>query len=129
MSQEQHERMIRYLQSRLNDLRDENLALRERFKTSNYLQQHVGLGPKLGDILDYSCNGVDAVLNPVGASGMNNVGGGGSCGDSIKNDDNCIGGSLYTPSIDGDYQLEAKNELLQQKLNELQKLQIQLNNV
>ena len=84
--------------------------------------------PKLGDILDFSCNGVDAVLHPAG---QNVVGGinGSSCGDSIKNDDNCIGGSLYTPSIDGDYQLEAKNELLQQKLNELQKLQMQLNNV
>ncbi len=45
------------------------------------------------------------------------------------NDEEGITPSLYTPSIDGDARLESKNELLQQKLNELQKLQMQLNNV
>ena len=44
-------------------------------------------------------------------------------------DDDCPSVSLYTPSIDGDDRLESRNELLQQKLDELQKLQIQLNNV
>ena len=44
-------------------------------------------------------------------------------------DDDCVSTSLYTQSIDGDDRLESRNELLQQKLEELQKLQIQLNNV
>lgn len=101
--------MVRYLQSRLNDLRDENLTLRDRFKSSNY---HGGM-PQKSNECDYRVN-----MSPR------------SIDSSVKtevNDEesNC----LYTPSIDGEDQLETKNELLQQKLNELQKLQMQLNSV
>jgi hypothetical protein len=113
ISQEQHERMVRYLQSRLNDLRDENLGLRERIKTSNiYIQ------PPLSQSKTFSEQEFQNLCN-------------GTCtGQSKQNlDDDNVTASLYTPSIDGDDQLESKNELLQQKLNELQKLQMQLNNV
>lgn len=167
--------MIRYLQSRLNDLRDENLALRDRLKSNPYIQHHPPPPPhhhhhhhvsnihqhhqhlmssKLMpsthqqqqahtiDIIDYSSNGAGD-LTPVNTSSngaplngsssnqpsMNHLHGANSCSDSVKNDENLFAASLYTPSIDGDYQLEAKNELLQQKLNELQKLQLQLNSV
>lgn len=138
--------MVRYLQSRLNDLRDENLTLRERLKSSNYLQQnnpihytnnhqqqHVPLSNLLNNTKsnDYSkLNGTicsDTYLNLP--DNRNN-------GNFINNnlavnlpDDDCASNSLYTQSIDGDERLESRNELLQQKLEELQKLQIQLNNV
>ena len=161
--------MIRYLQSRLNDLRDENLTLRDRLKSNPYIQhhpppppshhhhhmphhhqqqQHHSMGSKLMssqqqaqhtiDIIDYGSNGagdltpVNTSSNgaPLNASSSNQPSHlHGSCAESVKNDENLFAGSLYTPSIDGDYQLEAKNELLQQKLNELQKLQLQLNSV
>ena len=111
ISQDQHERMVRYLQSRLNDLRDENLTLRERFKSTNYLQH--GLATKSGAECDYQGN-----LSPRSVD---------SCvkSDMAEEESNL----LYTPSLDGEDHLESKNELLQQKLNELQKLQMQLNSV
>ena len=100
--------MVRYLQSRLNDLRDENLSLRDRFKSTNYMQH--GAKPNPTDC-DYG------VMTPRSES-------------SVKSDSNEQDSDmLYTPSLDGEDQLESKNELLQQKLNELQKLQMQLNNV
>ena len=128
--------MVRYLQSRLNDLRDENLTLRERLKTSNYIQQTPSQTSnsshqiQLNNTKTFSdnefvnmngsmCSG--AFLN--GQDRNNNI-----MGNSIADDD-CPSASLYTPSIDGDDRLESRNELLQQKLDELQKLQIQLNNV
>lgn len=119
ISHEQHERMVRYLQSRLNDLRDENLALRERFKSSNYLQQHLGLLNTTKSVT----SDVDYQHSPAQNSvdSMKNV-------DLMMNPDDDMN-NLYTPSLDGEDQLESKNELLQQKLNELQKLQMQLNSV
>ena len=102
--------MVRYLQSRLNDLRDENLTLRERFKS--------GSGGYMGGLTQKSndCDfGVNMSPRSIDSSVKNEV----------NDDDNC----LYTPSLDGEDQLETKNELLQQKLNELQKLQMQLNSV
>lgn len=108
--------MVRYLQSRLNDLRDENLTLRERFKSSNYLQQHMGLMNTTKSItsdMDYPVTNM---------SPQHSI-------SSLKNDnqDDMQDPLLYTPSLDGEDQLESKNELLQQKLNELQKLQCMLN--
>jgi hypothetical protein len=101
--------MVRYLQSRLNDLRDENLALRDRFKSSNF---HCGV-TKSSNECDYNVN-----LSPR------------SCDESVKTECNDEESNLlYTPSLDGEDHLESKNELLQQKLNELQKLQMQLNSV
>ena len=102
--------MVRYLQSRLNDLRDENLGLRDRVKSSNYLQH--GSQPKTADC-DFNLN-----MSPR------------SMDESVKTECNDEDSNLlYTPSLDGEDHLESKNELLQQKLNELQKLQMQLNNV
>ena len=113
--------MVRYLQSRLNDLRDENLTLRERVKSSNYLQQHmshVNNGKTFSDNEYVNCGGSANSSMIHASSSKNDIG-----------DDENLGSSLYTPSLDGDDQLESKNELLQQKLNELQKLQMQLNSV
>ncbi len=114
--------MVRYLQSRLNDLRDENLALRERFKSSNYLQQHMGLlntTKSMSSEHDYSgAANMSPQCHSIGSIKNENV-----------DEDNLNNPMLYTPSLDGEDHLESKNELLQQKLNELQKLQMQLNNV
>ncbi len=99
--------MVRYLQSRLNDLRDENLTLRERFKSSG---SFMGL-PKNNEC-DFGVN-----MSPRSIDSSEKT--------EQNDEDNC----LYTPSLDGEDQLETKNELLQQKLNELQKLQMQLNSV
>lgn len=154
--------MVRYLQSRLNDLRDENLTLRERLKSSNYLQQqnaihnhHLqqqhqqqpptipplssSLHHQLNNTKTYSDNNEYANMNASICSGTylnlqdNRI------NSNINNnnnnlavslaDDDCASTSLYTQSVDGDDRLESRNELLQQKLEELQKLQIQLNNV
>lgn len=103
--------MVRYLQSRLNDLRDENLALRDRFKSSNYCG---GMATKsTNECMDYNVN-----MSPR------------SIDESVKTECNEDESNLlYTPSLDGEDHLESKNELLQQKLNELQKLQMQLNSV
>lgn len=122
ISQEQHERIIRYLQSRLNDLRDENLTLRDRFKSTSYLQQQIGNqmhSPKTFSETEYQSSSGSGYNNTIifNSVGRNN---------GLPDDDMS---ALYTPSVDGEDQLESKNELLQQKLNELQKLQMQLNNV
>jgi hypothetical protein len=163
ISQEQHDRMVRYLQSRLNDLRDENLSLRERLKSVNYMQQpnpfhnhhlqqqqqQTPLIPpmsssihnqhQLNNTKNYSENNEFTNMNASICSGtylnlqdnrinsnINNNNN--NLGVSLPDDD-CVSTSLYTQSIDGDDRLESRNELLQQKLEELQKLQIQLNNV
>lgn len=109
--------MVRYLQSRLNDLRDENLLLRERFKSASYLQPQTNQVNSSKAYTDDYQNMNGSTCSVIGS--MKND----------FNDDENVQPSLYTPSIDGDEQLESKNELLQQKLNELQKLQLQLNNV
>jgi len=103
--------MVRYLQSRLNDLRDENLMLRDRLKPTNY--QHMNTSKNYPETEQY--NQLNLHMLKTGCHGMP--------------DDGNVTPSLYTPSLDGESQLETKNELLQQKLNELQKLQMQLNNV
>ena len=112
--------MVRYLQSRLNDLRDENLTLRERFKSSYYLQQHMGY-------LN-TTNTTKSMSSEVDYTNMSPQHSIGSVKNDLQDDEN-INQMLYTPSLDGEDHLESKNELLQQKLNELQKLQFQLNNV
>lgn len=149
---------MRYLQSRLNDLRDENLTLRERYKSSSFVQPQSNLNSSkcCSNIIDSSMPGSGdyAPPPPVGLNTTTST-----CltvgvnatnqhhhmhhhhqqnGVHHHHDDLSLGPSgvagmmtpsLYTPSIDGDARLESKNELLQQKLNELQKLQMQLNSV
>lgn len=162
VSQDQHDRMVRYLQSRLNDLRDENLSLRERLKPNNYLQQHQhhnGHQPsssllptvssslqaqhQLNNTKTYSdnefvnmnasiCSGTYMNIPEARLTNIhnhnNNINTNNNIAPSLPDDD-CGSNSLYTQSLDGDDRLESRNELLQQKLEELQKLQIQLNNV
>jgi hypothetical protein len=124
--------VVRYLQSRLNDLRDENLSLRDRYKTSahapmasaaavSHHQEHMINVAKTFPDSDYQ--NTSCLTIGVGNQSMLNKS---SC---VNEDEGITPSMLYTPSIDGDARLESKNELLQQKLNELQKLQMQLNNV
>ncbi|CAF0735884.1 unnamed protein product [Brachionus calyciflorus] len=124
ISQEQHERMTRYLQSRLNDLRDENLVLRDRFKVTNYLQANQ---VQNSFVPCFNENEYNNRTNLIYNQSMNQL------NQQVKNsfvpDDENVASSVYSSSIDADDNLESRNEILQQKLKELQKLQIQLNNV
>jgi hypothetical protein len=152
ISQEQHERVVRYLQTRLNDLRDENLSLRDRYKTTGFSASGNVCPPSISSsaaaavatshhhhhhqaahMLNFSKTFPDSAEYGGGMSTSCLTVGVGNHNQSMLNsgtkDDEGITPSLYTPSIDGDARLESKNELLQQKLNELQKLQMQLNNV
>ncbi|RNA16341.1 trichohyalin-like isoform X2, partial [Brachionus plicatilis] len=118
ISQEQHERMIRYLQSRLNDLRDENLVLRDRYKSTNLIQSNIGAN-------NYASSfGENEFQSRTNIIYNQNI----SKNPFLQDDDNLVS-SMYSSSIDGDENLESRNEILQQKLKELQKLQVQLDNV
>jgi hypothetical protein len=126
--------MIKYLQVRLNDLRDENLSLRERIKTSNAMPHHhinqITSSKTFSDIESYE-NNYNEQVTFTGESGNGSVadikltemsiGSKTIRCDSASDDENL---KLYP--IDDN--LETKNEMLQQKLDELQKLQMQLSN-
>lgn len=121
ISQEAHERMLNYYKSRMDDFRNENLSLRQRLKSNNLMQQQM-----------ISASRTNLNQDDYLGGGANSIGGGTSInGDyaaGVGNlDDDLCGGLLYTPSIDGDEHLMNKNEALQQRLNELEKLQMQLN--
>lgn len=117
ISQDQHERMIRYLQSRLNDLRDENLILRDRYRSNNLVHSNVG---SANYVESYNDSDFQNQLNPI--LNQNNS------KNHLLQDENLVS-SMYSSSIDGDDNLESRNEILQQKFKELQKLQTQLDYV
>jgi hypothetical protein len=138
ISQEQHERIVKYLQSRMNDLRDENLSLRDRFKPQqqhHHQQPHTTSQPHTHVIniskTNHSFIDTDH-KQPLNYSHNHHHQPNLTVGVTMKqclNQEDEVTASLYTPSVDGDSRLESKNELLQQKLNELHKLQMQLNSV
>jgi hypothetical protein len=105
--------MISYYKSRMEDFRNENLSLRHRIKSSNMLQHQVLSASRTNlNQDDYLCaSSVNVEMVPGGGSNF---------------DDEICGGLLFSPSIDGDDHLLNKNEALQQRLCELEKLQAQL---
>lgn len=130
MVQEQNGRMIRYLQSRLNDLRNENLSLRERFKTSTSMLANEttihGLTGLFDDHEHDECNrnnnnnnnNIELTKERVN-SGSNNC-----CGRGV--------GGVAVDDLDRDessLSVEYTDEMLQQKIKDLHSLQLQLNNV
>ncbi len=131
--------MVKYLQTRLNDLRDENLSLRERMKSQpslgphHHINQITASKTYSASELDYE-NFMNDELTGSRVCGLSSV------VDGLNEED--LGGKLTSGSVitvrsDSssddenlklyDEQLETKNELLQAKLEELQKLQMQLN--
>jgi len=118
INKDAHERMISYYKSRMEDLRNENISLRQRIKTSNYMQQQMNM-----------LNASKSVLNQDDLPplvGLNDSINGADF--NVNVDDDACGGVLYSPSVDGEEHLLNKNEMLQQRLNELEKLQLQLSN-
>lgn len=114
ISQDAHDRMISYYKSRMEDFRNENLSLRQRIKASNMIQHQVLSASRTNlNQDDYICGGASVSGELVGVSNF---------------EDEICGGLLYSPSIDGDDNLFNKNEALQQRLCELEKLQAQLTN-
>ena len=113
ISQDAHDRMISYYKSRMEDFRNENLSLRQRIKSSNLMQHQVLSASRTNLNDEYMCGGsVNGDIVP----GVSNF------------DDEICAGLLYSPSIDGDDNLFNKNEALQHRLCELEKLQAQLTN-
>jgi hypothetical protein len=126
--------MIKYLQVRLNDLRDENLSLRERIKMSNVMPHHqinqITSSKTLSDLELYEDN-YNEQATYTGGSEDGSIA-------NIKLTEMSIGSKKIRCNSASDDEnvrlypiddnLETKNELLQQKLDELQKLQMQLSN-
>ena len=96
----------------MEDFRNENLSLRQRIKASNMLQHQVLSASRTNlNQDDYLCGGsINGEMVPGGSNF----------------DDEICGGLIFSPGIDGDDHLLNKNEALQQRLCELEKLQAQL---
>ncbi len=106
----------------MDDFRNENLSLRHRLKSTN-LMQHQALSASRSNLNQDDFLG-QAHLAAGSVSNGDLAGGG-----SNLDDDLCGGGGLlYSPSVDGDDSLFNKNEALQHRLSELEKLQAQLTN-
>lgn len=113
--------MINYYKSRLDDFRNENIALRQRLKSSNYLQSQI-------NVLNSSKQQHQTIdeLPPLDLQDTQDSFIIESNLQNFDSNDLC-GGVLYSPSVNDEDQLIAKNEILQQRLNDLEKLQSQLN--
>lgn len=95
-AQDDNIRMIEYLQSRLNDLRNENLGLREKLTKSSIAIPSVSML-----IID----------------------------DNNRRNETSILNSSEPKDIDGDLITDFNDDLVQQKIKDLQTLQMQLSNV
>lgn len=114
MGEEQHSRMVLYLQSRLNDLRNENLSLREKFKSSAFMDSNTFSDVDFNNTIKKDSS---LLINTTNVHMTANA--------AEENGPM----SLRTSSIDGDEIFECNDEILQQKIRDLQKLQMQLNDV
>lgn len=129
VAQEQNGRMIRYLQSRLNDLRNENLSLRERFKTSTSMLHETTNANNSNGLFDDLITNVTPTCVEAAHEARP------CCGDrraAMSGADSGNGGGGRGIDIDEDeasLSVEYTDEMLQQKIKDLQSLQIQLNNV
>ena len=109
-------RLVVYLQSRLNDLRNENLSLRERFKSSTTALMDSNTGSDEFGCLTRNHSGL--FINTQANIQMEN-----------ENEPQLL--SLRASSIDAsdETMFECNDEMLQLKIRDLQKLQMQLNDV
>jgi hypothetical protein len=113
--------MINYYKSRLDDFRNENITLRQRLKSSNYLQSQINV---LNASKQQQQQPFDE-LPPLDLDTQDSF----ILESNIQNFDtnDLCGGVLYSPSVNDEEQLIVKNEVLQQRLSDLEKLQTQLN--
>jgi hypothetical protein len=118
----------------MEDFRNENLALRNRLKSNVYSQNAQMRVPSPTKHMYHSDEFPSILLGQRSSiSNASTIGDIVASNDIMKtnhsnyDDDYYTSGILYTPDCDVDDSLINKNEILQQRLNELEKLQMQLN--
>jgi hypothetical protein len=144
---QQNRRMINYLQTRLNDSRDENLILRGKLRSNLKTKPSINSddttinNPSRLPIETPSESSEDFPFE-MNSNDDNNLDSLRDFKDSLRIEVNIINNDdiVFTPSAidtsesnsnsnNDDVHLENKNELLKKKLNELKKLQTELNDI